>query len=232
MEGKDITIPTAVRWSSKIRESCYTFQRPWSSKVEGVTFIICKVIYTKVERVGMHFSCLHAQCGLVIAAEAALWCRWMKNSASPSLTSLDECMQARIRRAHLFYLTRWLCINCQNNWDTSWRRITIGPIEAFTSSTWQKISMSGLFLKNEPFSFIFGLFKQTINFNNKSMWKNVHPVYCAGITTHNFLNMSLHPLPLAQGSRPNSRTFNHCNLMQKLTMKIAQTNSLLTTKRS
>ena len=30
-----------------------------------------KVIYTKVERVGVRFSCLHAQCGLLIAAKAA-----------------------------------------------------------------------------------------------------------------------------------------------------------------
>ena len=38
-----------------------------------------------------------------------------------------------------------------------------------------------IILKNWPtsasFSFIFGLFKQTIHFYNKSMQKNVHPVY-------------------------------------------------------
>ena len=35
------------------------------------------------------------------------------------------------------------------------------------------------------------------------MWKNVHPVYGAGIQTHNLQNMSLLPYqPLDQGSRP------------------------------
>ena len=63
-----------------------------------------KVIYTKVERVGVHFSCLHVQCGLLIAAKAAQWRRWMKISASPCLMSLDECMQARKTHAHSFYL--------------------------------------------------------------------------------------------------------------------------------
>ena len=32
------------------------------------------------------------------------------------------------------------------------------------------------------------------------MWKMVHPVYCAGIQTHDLWNMSLLPLPLGQGS--------------------------------
>ena len=34
------------------------------------------------------------------------------------------------------------------------------------------------------------------------MWKNVHPVYGAGIRTHNLRNVSLFPLPLDQGSHP------------------------------
>ena len=34
------------------------------------------------------------------------------------------------------------------------------------------------------------------------MWKNVHPVYGAGIRTHNLRYVSLYPLPLDQGSRP------------------------------
>ena len=38
------------------------------------------------------------------------------------------------------------------------------------------------------------------NFYNKSMWKNVHPVYSAAIQTHNLLNMSRHPKPLDHGS--------------------------------
>ena len=40
--------------------------------------------------------------------------------------------------------------------------------------------------------FIFGLFKQTsLQLFNKHMWKNVHPVYVAGIQTHDLWNMSL-----------------------------------------
>ena len=31
------------------------------------------------------------------------------------------------------------------------------------------------------------------------MWKNVRPVYGAGIRTHNLSNMSRHPWPLDQG---------------------------------
>ena len=31
-------------------------------------------------------------------------------SSRPCMTSVDECMQARITRAHSFYLTRWLYI--------------------------------------------------------------------------------------------------------------------------
>ena len=34
------------------------------------------------------------------------------------------------------------------------------------------------------------------------MWKNVHPVYGAGIQTHDLLNMSHIPLPLDQDSHP------------------------------
>ena len=34
------------------------------------------------------------------------------------------------------------------------------------------------------------------------MWKNVHPVYGAGIQTHDLQNMSLFPLPLDHGFRP------------------------------
>ena len=33
--------------------------------------------------------------------------------------------------------------------------------------------------------------------------KNVHPVYCAGIRTHDLRNMSLLPQPLDQGSELN-----------------------------
>ena len=42
--------------------------------------------------------------------------------------------------------------------------------------------------------FSFGLFKQTsLQFYNKYMWKNVHPVYGAGIRTHDLQNVSLFP---------------------------------------
>ena len=34
--------------------------------------------------------------------------------------------------------------------------------------------------------------------------KNVHPAYGAGIQTHDLKNMSLFPLPLDHGYRPNS----------------------------
>ena len=45
-------------------------------------------------------------------------------------------------------------------------------------------------------------FKQApIQFYNKPMWRNVHPVYGTGIRTHNLLITSLLPQPLDQGSR-------------------------------
>ena len=55
---------------------------------------------------------------------------------------------------------------------------------------------SNFFLKkNGPtpasFSFIFGLFKQTLQF--LQYVKNVHPVYGAGIRTHDLQNVSLFP---------------------------------------
>ena len=46
------------------------------------------------------------------------------------------------------------------------------------------------------FSFIFGLFKQTIQFLqqiNVKKCPNVHPVYSAGIKPHNLSNMSRQP---------------------------------------
>ena len=41
------------------------------------------------------------------------------------------------------------------------------------------------------FSFIFGLPKQTLQFLQQINVKNVHPVYGAGIRTHNLQNVSL-----------------------------------------
>ena len=45
------------------------------------------------------------------------------------------------------------------------------------------------------FSFIFGLFKQTIQIFTKNQCEkcHVHPVYGAGIQTHDLLNMSRLP---------------------------------------
>ena len=40
------------------------------------------------------------------------------------------------------------------------------------------------------------------NFYNKSIRKNVHPVYSAGIQTHNLSNFIRHPQPLDQGACP------------------------------
>ena len=48
-------------------------------------------------------------------------------------------------------------------------------------------------------------FKQKIQFLQQINVKNVHPVYGTGIQTHDLLNMSRHPLPLDQGSRPKKK---------------------------
>ena len=53
------------------------------------------------------------------------------------------------------------------------------------------------------FWFIFVFSNKHYIFYNKYMWKNVHPVYSTGIRTHDLQDMSLHPKPLDQGSRPN-----------------------------
>ena len=55
-------------------------------------------------------------------------------------------------------------------------------------------SFSAIFLNGPSpasFSFIFVFSNKHYNFYNKDMWKNVHPVYSAGIQTHNHQNMSL-----------------------------------------
>ena len=47
------------------------------------------------------------------------------------------------------------------------------------------------------------LFKETsIQFYNKLMWKNVHPVYEAGIQAHNLQNLSPLSKSIDQGSSP------------------------------
>ena len=70
-----------------------------------------------------------------------------------------------------------------------------------TTPLWSMWVFSGfiyLLLKNgqtpASFSFIFGLFKQTsLQFLQQILWKNVHPVYGAGIQTHDLWNMNLLP---------------------------------------
>ena len=56
------------------------------------------------------------------------------------------------------------------------------------------------------FSFIFVFSNKQNNFYNKYLHViNVHPVYGAGIWTHDLQNMSLLPWPLDQGSCPKTR---------------------------
>ena len=59
-----------------------------------------------------------------------------------------------------------------------------------------------------PFFFYFRSFQTNITtiFTTNICGKNVHPVYGAGIRTHDLRNVSLFPLPLDQGSRPKIRT--------------------------
>ena len=54
-----------------------------------------------------------------------------------------------------------------------------------------------------PFSFIFVFSNKHYNFENKYGWKNLHPVYGAGIRTHYLQNMSLLRLLLDQDFHPN-----------------------------
>ena len=58
------------------------------------------------------------------------------------------------------------------------------------------------FFKNGPtsasFSFLFSLFKQTIQFLQQINVKNVHPVYSARIRTHDLSTISRLPWPLDQ----------------------------------
>ena len=55
----------------------------------------------------------------------------------------------------------------------------------------------------------FSLFKQTLQFLWQIYAKKFHPVFCAGIRTHNLLNVSLLTLPLGQGTRPCSLFVSH-----------------------
>ena len=57
--------------------------------------------------------------------------------------------------------------------------------------------IKGFFQKNGPtpasFLLIFSLFNQAIQFLQQINVKNVHPVYGAGIQTHDLTHMSRHP---------------------------------------
>ena len=58
----------------------------------------------------------------------------------------------------------------------------------------------GFFKKGHPRSLFILSFHTNITFLQQINVKNVHPVYGAGIQTHDLQNMSRHPLPLDQGS--------------------------------
>ena len=64
------------------------------------------------------------------------------------------------------------------------------------------------------------LFKQKIQFLqqiNVKKCPNVHPAYGAAIRTHYLTNMSLHPLPLDQGSLERVRLIQGSNLFSSPT---------------
>ena len=73
---------------------------------------------------------------------------------------------------------------------------------------WSRSNTSWIYFltKNSPtpasYSFIFGLFKQTIQFLQQINEKNVHPVYGARIQTHDLLNMSHHRITTRPGFAP------------------------------
>ena len=68
------------------------------------------------------------------------------------------------------------------------------------------VQLTFCFLKNRPTPASFCLFStfsnNQYNFYKKSIRKNVHPLYGAGIRTPDLSNMSRLPLPIDQGSRP------------------------------
>ena len=84
------------------------------------------------------------------------------------------------------------------------RRLTVtGALEVsrytksyakFTNIFSRKYWSNNFFVKNGPipasFLFISSLFKQTIQFLQQINVKKVHPIYGAGIQTHNLFNMS------------------------------------------
>ena len=76
----------------------------------------------------------------------------------------------------------------------SWTLTSVNSIEASNiHSFWPYHILFKKWVNPGPFSFIFGLFKQTVQFLQQINVKNDHPIYGAGIWTHNLPNMSRHP---------------------------------------
>ena len=88
-----------------------------------------------------------------------------------------------------------------------------GPVDISTSPKVKVVGSKLVFLNRTSKAFfkkmiqsrplllyIFGLFKQTKQFFQQMFVKNVHPLYGAGIRTHNLRKVSLLPQPLDQGS--------------------------------
>ena len=74
-----------------------------------------------------------------------------------------------------------------------------------STELWRHPNFLFLFFKMglpRPLFVYFCLFEQTLHFFQQINVKNVHPVFGAGIWTHNHLIMSLLPEPLDQCSRP------------------------------
>ena len=69
-----------------------------------------------------------------------------------------------------------------------------------------------------PLFHLFSVFSNKHHYNsyNKYMWKKVHPVYGAGIWTHDLRNVSLFPLRLDQCSRPRSNCYLSKHLLELL----------------
>ena len=89
----------------------------------------------------------------------------------------------------LAHLDEWAIPSCNNG---------LLQIESEIGSFTRTVSASTVFFKkwdNLGLFFIYFRAFQTNNtiFNKKSMWKNVLPIYIAGIQTHDLLNTSRHP---------------------------------------
>ena len=92
--------------------------------------------------------------------------------------------------------------------DKLWKHLFSFHYSMFFRTTIVLYNSSQVLFKNGPspasFQFIFVFSKLYLNFYNKCMRKNVHPIYSAGIQTHNFQNMSLLSITTRQGLPPSS----------------------------